>query len=108
MVILAKTCGLQTIDAAQCAIDNGADLLGAIFVPGRSRTVHHQVAKDISQRCHDARLVKNPDFNKTEFFQSVLSGDVASSGAEYFTKVQEQLANNGPFLVGVFQNQSIP
>lgn len=50
--MVVKICGLQSVEAAQVAIDNGADLLGVICVPNRKRTVDAQVAKSISNLCH--------------------------------------------------------
>lgn len=46
-----KICGLQSVEAAQVAIENGADLLGVICVPNRKRTVDAEVAKSISNLC---------------------------------------------------------
>lgn len=107
-MVLVKTCGLQTHEAAQQAINHQADLLGVILVPGRSRTIDHQVAKQISQLVKTAREIKNPNFNKKEFFAELLNGEhTYTSAAEYYSHVQSELHKHGPFLVGVFQNQSV-
>ncbi|CAI4037898.1 hypothetical protein SMKI_04G2340 [Saccharomyces mikatae IFO 1815] len=45
---VVKVCGLQSAEAAQCALDSNADLLGIICVPNRKRTVDPVVAKKIS------------------------------------------------------------
>ncbi|CAI4057849.1 phosphoribosylanthranilate isomerase TRP1 SKDI_04G2420 [Saccharomyces kudriavzevii IFO 1802] len=45
---VVKVCGLQSLKAAQCALDSDADLLGIICVPGRERTVDPVVAMEIS------------------------------------------------------------
>lgn len=50
---LVKICGVQTVEAAQTAIQSGADLVGIICVPNRSRTVVPQVARRISELMHD-------------------------------------------------------
>lgn len=58
--MLVKICGLQSVEAAQTALDRGADLLGVICVPNRKRTVTPATAKQISQLVHQgnqARLV---------------------------------------------------
>lgn len=57
--MVVKICGLQSVEAAQVAIDNGADLLGVICVPNRKRTVDCEVAKSISKLCRgkDVKLV---------------------------------------------------
>ncbi|SCU85244.1 LANO_0C03752g1_1 [Lachancea nothofagi CBS 11611] len=72
-----KICGIQSVDAAQDAIDAGADLLGVICVPNRQRTVDAEVAREISRRVKKAREHRQ------------------SNGLP------------GPFLVGVFRNQNI-
>ncbi|CAI4910371.1 ANL_HP_G0187160.mRNA.1.CDS.1 [Saccharomyces cerevisiae] len=36
---LVKVCGLQSTEAAECALDSDADLLGIICVPNRKRTI---------------------------------------------------------------------
>ncbi|SCW00662.1 LAFE_0C09164g1_1 [Lachancea fermentati] len=74
---IVKICGLQTAEAAQIAIDEGASLLGVICVPNRKRTVRPDIAKDISTRVRAARARR--------------SGSKVS----------------GPYLVGVFRNQSV-
>lgn len=55
---IVKVCGLQSVEAASRAIENGATLIGIICVPNRKRTVDPQVAKEIS------RLVHDDSFNK--------------------------------------------
>ncbi|SCU90708.1 LADA_0F05952g1_1 [Lachancea dasiensis] len=72
---ITKICGLQTLEAAQIAIDSKADLLGVICVPNRKRTVDAKVAQDISALVRTERL-----------------------------KVKSK---EGPYLVGVFRNQSV-
>lgn len=49
---IVKICGLQTVEAAQTALDSGADLIGIICVPNRKRTVKPEVAKSISNLIH--------------------------------------------------------
>lgn len=45
---LVKVCGLQSAEAAECALNSDADLLGIICVPNRKRTVDPVVARKIS------------------------------------------------------------
>lgn len=52
--MIAKICGLQSVEAAQQAVANGADFVGVICVPNRKRTVDPQVARSISKICHGA------------------------------------------------------
>lgn len=75
--ILTKICGIQSAEAAKVAIDAGASLIGIICVPNRKRTVCPVVAKEISRVVREARQGR-----------------------------QDQ-GKSGPFLVGVFRNQSI-
>ncbi|KAG5368485.1 N-(5'-phosphoribosyl)anthranilate isomerase [Yarrowia sp. C11] len=45
---VVKICGLRTLEAAVVAMENGADMLGMILVPGRARTVNFDVAREIA------------------------------------------------------------
>ncbi|SCU80495.1 LAME_0B03422g1_1 [Lachancea meyersii CBS 8951] len=74
---VTKICGLQSAEAAQEAIDANSILLGIICVPNRKRTVDPSVAKEISQRVKSAR------------------------------EERQKRGLLGPFLVGVFRNQSV-
>ncbi|CAG99832.1 phosphoribosylanthranilate isomerase TRP1 [Kluyveromyces lactis] len=56
--MLVKVCGLQTVEAAKTAVDDGADYLGIICVPGRKRTIDSSVAKGISTAVHQQENVK--------------------------------------------------
>ncbi|CUS22647.1 LAQU0S06e02762g1_1 [Lachancea quebecensis] len=75
--ILTKICGIQSADAAEVAIDAGASLIGVICVPNRKRTVSPIAAQEISRVVRAARQER---------------------------QVQ---GKPGPFLVGVFRNQTI-
>ena len=46
---LVKICGIQTVEAAQWAVEAGADLIGIICVPNRKRTISHDTAIQISR-----------------------------------------------------------
>ncbi|ANB14425.1 phosphoribosylanthranilate isomerase TRP1 [Sugiyamaella lignohabitans] len=50
---LVKVCGIKTVEAAIKALESGADMIGMILVPGRSRTVDFQDAKKISDAVHN-------------------------------------------------------
>ncbi|EEQ39320.1 putative N-(5-phosphoribosyl)anthranilate isomerase [Clavispora lusitaniae] len=107
MTKLVKICGLRTTEAAEKAIDSGADLLGVIMVPNRKRSVTHSVASDISQLAREARekserALKTP----TEIVAYVQKQQLASHDS-YFRLYHQLLVENGPFLVGVFRNQNI-
>ncbi|EGW34624.1 phosphoribosylanthranilate isomerase [Spathaspora passalidarum NRRL Y-27907] len=102
---LVKICGLRTVEAATTAIDNGADLLGCILVPGRKRTIDFEIAKQISSQVKQARSSKK--FPTIEDIQTYLTNQFYSSPRAYFELISEVIIDNGPFLVGVFQNQPI-
>ena len=44
---VVKICGITCLEDAECAVDNGADMLGFIFVPLSSRFVTPDLAKSI-------------------------------------------------------------
>lgn len=71
-----KICGIQSVEAAAKAVEEGANLVGVICVPNRKRTVDAHVAKQISQLVRASRAAKSD-------------------------------TNAGPYLVGVFRNQSV-
>ncbi|QLQ80351.1 hypothetical protein HG537_0D03520 [Torulaspora globosa] len=50
---MVKVCGLQSVEAAQKAIECGASLIGIICVPNRKRTIESDVARQISSLVHD-------------------------------------------------------
>lgn len=56
---IVKVCGLQSLEAAQNAMESGATLLGIICVPNRKRTIDPSIAKQISQLVHDTSINKN-------------------------------------------------
>ncbi|EDO18080.1 hypothetical protein Kpol_1045p67 [Vanderwaltozyma polyspora DSM 70294] len=56
---LVKICGLQTLQAAEIAIDSGSDLVGMICVPNRKRTVNPDVARNISALAKNSRRIGN-------------------------------------------------
>lgn len=47
-----KICGLQTVEAAKCALESGANLIGIICVPNRKRTIESETAIEISELIH--------------------------------------------------------
>ncbi|MBI4990805.1 phosphoribosylanthranilate isomerase [Candidatus Gottesmanbacteria bacterium] len=48
-----KICGIKTIEAAQAALDAGADFLGFNFVPPSKRFIKPEIVKKISSRLRD-------------------------------------------------------
>ncbi|CAR25648.1 hypothetical protein ZYGR_0A02130 [Zygosaccharomyces rouxii] len=75
--MVVKICGLQSVEAAQVAIDNGADLLGVICVPNRKRTVDAEVAKSISNLC------RSKNVKLVGVFRNQSKEDVAKIAQDY-------------------------
>ncbi|CAG58259.1 TRP1 [Nakaseomyces glabratus] len=55
---LVKVCGIQTVEAAETALQAGADLIGIICVPNRKRTIESAVAREISKLIHKSGTTK--------------------------------------------------
>lgn len=106
MTLLIKICGLRTVDAANQAIESGADLLGVIMVPGRKRTVSPTVAMEIAQLAKAKRKSLNRKLQTAQEVVQYMNSLTFSSHREYFQKFKSVVAENGPFLVGVFRNQN--
>ncbi len=78
-----KICGLKTLDAAQCAIDAGADALGFIHFAKSPRHVSLAEAKDIGDGLgqrnpgapHRVGVMVNPDLDTITAFASALHLD---------------------------------
>ncbi|KAL8673817.1 MAG: hypothetical protein Q9168_001782 [Polycauliona sp. 1 TL-2023] len=99
--LMVKICGTRSPEAAQVAIEAGADFIGIILVEGRKRCVSKDTALAISQVCKTTRKVRP---------RKIL--DVASrtdAASEYFEHITHNLRQQDrAMLVGVFQNQPLP
>ncbi|KAF2709997.1 hypothetical protein K504DRAFT_376740 [Pleomassaria siparia CBS 279.74] len=97
---LVKICGTRDAEAAKVAIDAGADLVGMILVPGRSRTVSTESALQISAVVHGT---KKPGPSK----------DAAAvphkSASDFFEHASAHLIHSSTraLLVGVFRDQPL-
>lgn len=100
-VPLVKVCGIKTLEAAQVAVDSGADMVGMILVPNRSRTVDLYEAKKISDYVHACR--RRPQKNA---FGSI-GLDQHESQFEVTSKITRARTQSRPLVVGVFQNQPL-
>jgi anthranilate synthase/indole-3-glycerol phosphate synthase/phosphoribosylanthranilate isomerase len=95
--LLVKICGTRRPETALEAIKAGADLIGIILVPGRTRHVPYNDAIAISKVVH----------------QSVSSsGRVAPDrpsnlATDFFAHAGSNIASHRPLLVGVFRNQPL-
>ena len=100
--MLVKICGTRSVEAARCAVDSGADMIGIIMVEGRKRFVPNQVALAISKEVHKRRPI---EFNQAEYLtnrHTTLEGDYFDHWTQNLTRPDR------PLLVGVFQNQPLP
>ena len=95
--ILVKICGTRTPEAAEAAIDAGADMIGMILVQGRKRCVSTELALTISDMVHKRRRPKT--LGRTETKSEVV---------EYFNHTKNFFRRDDrALLVGVFQNQPL-
>lgn len=95
---VVKICGLKTVEAAAEAINAGANMLGMIMVPGRSRSVSPEAAIEISKLVKAARAKKpSSELIKPNREMSVFDSN----------SLRIRSPNQGPFIVGVFRNQSL-
>lgn len=95
--LYAKICGTRSPEAAEKAIESGADLVGIILVPGARRCVSDATAKAISNVIHSS---KKSLLSKTG---AQISTDRAT---DFFSTAATRLSSR-PQLVGVFQNQPL-
>ncbi|QPG73806.1 hypothetical protein FOA43_001120 [Brettanomyces nanus] len=103
---VAKICGLKDQEAARVAIDSGANLVGVILVPGRKRTVDADQAMQIAQLCQDRRQ-KLDRVHQTSKELLKIARESKLTGSNWFDYCAQLIIENGPFLVGVFRNQSL-
>lgn len=103
---IIKVCGIKSEADAQTAIESGASLIGTILVPKRARTVEPDVARKISQLCRKTREEKGSKILTSENLLAQIRS-IEATGPEWFEKVSKLTTENGPFLVGVFRNQSL-
>lgn len=94
---VVKVCGVKTVEAAKTALDNGADMIGMILVPGRARTVDTATALQISEYVRSYKGATDPPLKGTR---------VPVPGQplfEYLASVPQKR----PLVVGVFRNQPL-
>ncbi|KAI9834345.1 MAG: bifunctional tryptophan synthase trp1 [Phylliscum demangeonii] len=96
--LLVKICGNRTAEAARVAIEAGADFIGIILVPGRSRSVTIANARQISEVVH-SRRGSRPDASRSNHPKGALSW------FEHQTRLLR--SRQGPQLVGVFRDQPL-
>lgn len=94
---IIKICGLKSVEAAERAIDSGANMLGMIMVPNRSRSVSSEVALKISLLVKSHRKNLNEDISFDRKGMSIFD----------YNSLRIRKGKEGPFLVGVFRNQPL-
>jgi anthranilate synthase/indole-3-glycerol phosphate synthase/phosphoribosylanthranilate isomerase len=95
--LLVKICGTRKAETAVEAIKAGADLIGIILVPGRSRHVPYKDAIAISKAIHESRVTTG----------RVVSDRPSNQASDFFAHAASNVSSHRPLLVGVFQNQPL-
>ena len=99
--VLVKICGTRTAEAAEVAIDAGADLIGVILVEGRKRYVSREQGLTISKVVHQKQKPRRRPGSANGLKSS-------SRAIDYFEHTSSFLRNpDRALLVGVFQNQPL-
>ncbi|KEF51325.1 anthranilate synthase component 2 [Exophiala aquamarina CBS 119918] len=96
--LLVKICGTRTPQAAKAAIEAGADSIGIILAPGRTRTVPDEVALQIA---HIVRTTPKPSALHPPHFPDLGASDFFEHASK--TLVRPDRAQ----LVGVFAGVSL-
>lgn len=96
---LVKICGTRSVEAAEAAIEAGADLIGMILAPGLKRTVSTETALAISEAVH---RTKKPNASKP-------SETTTQSATDFFDHASSSLISSPSraLIVGVFRNQPL-
>lgn len=94
-----KICGTRTPEAAKTAVEAGADLIGIILVPGRTRFVPEEVALQIS------KVVKST--TKLNDRIPVSDQDDLVNASDFFDHSARLINPSRALLVGVFLNASL-
>ena len=95
--LLVKICGTRKEEAALEAIKAGADLIGMILVPGRSRHVPYKDAIAISKVVHQSSATS----------RTAVPLQAGSQASDFFANAASNISSHRPLLVGVFQNQPL-
>lgn len=93
-----KICGTRSPEAAQRAIDDGADFVGICLVPGAKRCISHETALAISKTVHAATGSPKPQAD---------DGMAAAAATDYFAGAASRLESSRTRLVGIFQDQPL-
>ena len=107
---MCKVCGVRDAEAARCAAENGADLVGMIFAPSR-RQVSEDDAKAIVNACRSARP-RPAGWVMPQMPPPTVAGSTEGEegAARWLQASQGLLAHasrvGGPLTCGIFVNAS--
>ena len=108
---MCKVCGVRDAEAARCAAENGADLVGMIFAPSR-RQVSEDDAKAIVNACRSARP-RPAGWVMPQMPPPTVAGSTEGEegAARWLQASQGLLAHasrvGGPLTCGIFVNASV-
>ncbi|KAI9167463.1 Multifunctional tryptophan biosynthesis protein [Paramyrothecium foliicola] len=96
--LYVKICGTRSAEAANEAIESGADFVGICLVPGAKRCISHETALAISRAVHSYSGALN-----TAADLSMIS----NAATDFYSAAGPRLRSTRPRLVGIFQNQPL-
>lgn len=99
--LLVKICGTRSAEAAQAAIESGADLIGIILVKGRTRCVTNETALQIGEVIRSSSKKAAPVPDTASEASGKASSFFAHSAAHHIQHPKRAL------LVGVFLDQPL-
>ena len=93
MGVRAKICGINTVDAAEVAAENGAGFVGFVFYPPSPRSIDPDRAADIAQalggRVPTVGLFVDAD-------DTTIAGTLARAPLEYVAAARRREPGPGP------------
>lgn len=98
--LLVKICGTRSAEAARAAVEAGADMVGICLVPGVKRCISHETALEISDAVHSFP-------RKTTGTSTPSEAQRRHMATDFFEGAAARLADSGPKLAGIFQNQPL-
>jgi len=103
--LLVKICGTRTPEAAQIAVDSGADLIGIILAPNRKRTISDEAALAISKVVHATSREPAAAAANTTAHELSTPGKQAH---DFFASAAQRITDQKrALLVGVFLDQPL-
>ncbi|PHH83754.1 hypothetical protein CDD82_3828 [Ophiocordyceps australis] len=97
--LMVKICGTRSLEAAQRAMEAGADFVGICLVPGAKRCISHDAALAISKALRSFAGSQAPREQPAKL--------PVNTAMDFFASTEERLGSGRPRLVGIFQNQPL-